>query len=287
MELCGRAALVTGGSRGIGCAIAIALADAGADVAVNFKENKSAADEVVSRIAKSGRRGIAIRADVSLPDDVATMIAEITTELGDVGVLANSARIARRRKVDDVDIASFDEAIAVNLRSAFLVTMAVLPAMRRAKWGRLIFISSTAANVGGVVGPHYAASKAGMIGLMHSYASNLVKEGITANVISPTLVETEMVRSDLRITPDRIPVGRFGRVEEVSSRAKVEFDELRERADAAGFDIGATLRDMLSSTARQIRSELDTVARRVETQPANQIVNGFDHPGSNSLKTKS
>ncbi len=91
--------------------------------------------------------------------------------------------------------------------------------MLRAKWGRLIFISSTAANVGGVVGPHYAASKAGMIGLMHSYASNLVKAGITANMISPALVETDMVRSDLRITPDRIPVGRIGRVEEVVEAA--------------------------------------------------------------------
>ena len=219
MELNGKVALVTGGSRGIGRAIAIAFADAGADVAVNFKENKSAADEVVSTIAKSGRRAIAVRANVSFPEDVATMIAEITAKLGDVGILVNNAGIARGRKVEDVDLALFDEAIAVNLRSAFLVTTAVLPAMRRAKWGRLIFISSTAANVGGVVGPHYAASKAGMIGLMHSYASNLVKEGITANVISPALVETDMVRSDLRITPDRIPVGRFGRVEEVAEVA--------------------------------------------------------------------
>ncbi len=210
---------MTGGSRGIGRAIAIAFADAGADVAINFKENKSAADEVVSTIAKSGRRAIAVRANVSFPEDVATMIAEITAKLGDVGILVNNAGIARGRKVEDVDLALFDEAIAVNLRSAFLVTTAVLPAMRRAKWGRLIFISSTAANVGGVVGPHYAASKAGMIGLMHSYASNLVKEGITANVISPALVETDMVRSDLRITPDRIPVGRFGRVEEVAEVA--------------------------------------------------------------------
>ena len=98
----------------------------------------------------------------------------------------------RARKIEDIDLALFDEAINVNLRSAFLVTSAVLPAMRRSKWGRLIFISSTAANVGGIVGPHYAASKAGMIGLMHSYASNLVKEGITANVVSPALVETDM-----------------------------------------------------------------------------------------------
>jgi 3-oxoacyl-[acyl-carrier protein] reductase len=219
MELNGKVALVTGASRGIGRAIAIALAEAGVDVAVNFKENKSAADEVVSAITKSGRRAIAVGADVSVPGEVVSMIATITKEFGEVGILVNNAGIARARKVEDVDLALFDEAINVNLRSGFLVTTAVLPAMRRSKWGRLIFISSTAANVGGVVGPHYAASKAGMIGLMHSYASNLVKEGITANVISPALVETDMVRSDLRITPDRIPVGRFGRVEEVADVA--------------------------------------------------------------------
>jgi 3-oxoacyl-[acyl-carrier protein] reductase len=91
--------------------------------------------------------------------------------------------------------------------------------MRRAGWGRIIFISSTAANVGGVVGPHYAASKAGMIGLMHAYASQLVKEGITANVISPALIATDMVHSDLRVRPELIPVGRFGRPSEIAEVA--------------------------------------------------------------------
>ena len=219
MELDGKVALVTGGSRGIGRAIAIALSEAGADVAVNFKDNKPAASEVVSTIVKSGRRAIAVSADVSVPGEVVSMVDTVNKELGEVEILVNNAGVARARKIEDVDLALFDEALNVNLRSAFLVTTAVLAAMRRKKWGRLIFISSTAANVGGVVGPHYAASKAGMIGLMHSYASNLVKEGITANVISPALVETDMVRSDLRITPDRIPVGRFGRVEEVADVA--------------------------------------------------------------------
>lgn len=219
MELDGKVALVTGGSRGIGRAIAIALSEAGADVAVNFKDNKPAASEVVSTIVKSRRRAIAVSADVSVPGEVVSMVDTVNKELGEVEILVNNAGVARARKIEDVDLALFDEALNVNLRSAFLVTTAVLAAMRRKKWGRLIFISSTAANVGGVVGPHYAASKAGMIGLMHSYASNLVKEGITANVISPALVETDMVRSDLRITPDRIPVGRFGRVEEVADVA--------------------------------------------------------------------
>ena len=219
MDITDKLALVTGGSRGIGRAIAIALAGAGADVIVNYKEHRAAADEVVAEIHKRGRRACAICADVSSPGEVAAMYSTIAKEFGEVSILVNNAGIARGRKVDEVDLAVFDEAINVNLRSAFIVTAAALPAMRRAKWGRLIFISSTAANVGGIVGPHYAASKAGMIGLMHSYATNLVKEGITANVISPALVETDMVRADLRVTPDRLPVGRFGRPEEVGEVA--------------------------------------------------------------------
>jgi 3-oxoacyl-[acyl-carrier protein] reductase len=178
-----------------------------------------AAGEVVDTIMKLGRRAILIRADVSVPTEVESMIGTVTGRLGEIGILVNNAGVARARPIEEVDLALFDEAISVNLRSAFLVTSAVVPAMRRMKWGRLIFISSTAANVGGVVGPHYAASKAGMVGLMHAYASRLVKDGITANVISPALVETDMVRSDLRITADRIPVGRFGRPEEVADVA--------------------------------------------------------------------
>jgi 3-oxoacyl-[acyl-carrier protein] reductase len=219
MDITDKIALVTGGSRGLGRAIGIALAEAGAHVVVNYKENRTAADDVVTVIQKLGRRAIAVGADVSSPEQVVSMFAAIRKDFGEVSILVNNAGVARGRKVEDVDLAVFDEAINVNLRSAFIVTAAALPAMRQARWGRLIFISSTAANVGGVVGPHYAASKAGMIGLMHSYATNLVKEGITANVISPALVETDMVRSDLRITPDRIPVGRFGRPEEVAEVA--------------------------------------------------------------------
>jgi 3-oxoacyl-[acyl-carrier protein] reductase len=209
-NLTGKVALVTGASRGIGRAIAIALTQAGADVAVNYRENKSASDEVVAAITQYGRRALAVRADVSSPNKVESTLATITHQLGEVTILVNNAGVARPRRTEDVDLATFDEAINVNLRSAFLVTSAVLPEMRRKQWGRLIFISSVAANIGGVVGPHYAASKAGMVGLMHWYASQLAKEGITANVTSPALVETDMVRSNLRAKPEMIPVGRFG-----------------------------------------------------------------------------
>ncbi|HZO83240.1 MAG TPA: SDR family NAD(P)-dependent oxidoreductase [Candidatus Binataceae bacterium] len=219
MELNGKVALVTGGSRGIGRAIAIALAEAGASVAINYKENRKAADETMAALRERGAPALAVRADVSSADDVASMASAVEGGLGPVAILVNNAGVARPRKVGEVAIADFDEAIRVNLRSAFLVTAAVLPAMRRAGWGRLIFISSTAANVGGVVGPHYAASKAGMIGLMHAYASQLVKEGITANVISPALIATDMVHSDLRVKPELIPAGRFGRPEEIAQVA--------------------------------------------------------------------
>jgi 3-oxoacyl-[acyl-carrier protein] reductase len=219
LPLNGKVALVTGASRGIGRAIAIALAQAGADIAVNYKENRAAADEVVAAIGNAGRRAIAVGADVSEPQQVDSMMPVIAERLGEVAILVNNAGVARVRAVEALDLEVFDEAIRVNLRSSFIVTSAVLPAMRRAGWGRLIFIGSVAANIGGVVGPHYAASKAGMVGLMHGYASQLVKEGITANLIAPALVETDMVRSDVRVSPDRIPVGRFGRPEEVAEVA--------------------------------------------------------------------
>jgi 3-oxoacyl-[acyl-carrier protein] reductase len=110
----------------------------------------------------------------------------------------------------------FDAAIAVNLRSAFLVTRASLPAMRRKGWDRLIYVSSVAAQVGGVVGPHHAASKAGLSGLMHAYASRLAGEGITADVVAPALIETEMIRDNPRPRHELIPVGRFGHCAEVA-----------------------------------------------------------------------
>ena len=117
---------------------------------------------------------------------------------------------------DALTVDDFDAALAVNLRSAFLVTQAFLPGMRRLGRGRIVYLSSVAAQVGGVVGPHYAASKAGLHGLAHAYASILAKEGVTANVVAPALIETEMVTNNPRARPDLIPVGRFGRVEEVA-----------------------------------------------------------------------
>ncbi|HEX3352694.1 MAG TPA: 3-oxoacyl-ACP reductase family protein [Terriglobales bacterium] len=216
-SLNGKLALVTGGSRGIGAAVALSLAGAGAEVVVNFKTRAEDAEKVCAAIRKLGRRALAIPADVSQSDQVNGMMAQIEQELGPVNILVNNAGIASQLPLDKVTEGDWDEHINVNLKSAFLVTQAVLPAMRAQRWGRIINISSTAAQIGGVVGPHYAASKAGMLGLTHSYAALLAKEGITANTVCPALIETDMLRANPRATAGIIPIGRFGTVDEVAS----------------------------------------------------------------------
>jgi 3-oxoacyl-[acyl-carrier protein] reductase len=210
-------ALVTGGNRGIGAAISLALAEAGCDVAVNFRSRAEEAEKICSEIRGMGRRVIAVQADVSTSSQVKMMAERVSRELGVVDILINNAAMIRPQKVEDISEADWDEMIDVNLKSAFLVTQAFLQGMRAKQWGRIINISSVAAQVGGLVGPHYAASKAGMLGLARAYASALVKEGITVNSVCPALIDTEMVRSNPRAKPELIPVGRFGAVEEVAS----------------------------------------------------------------------
>ena len=205
-NLTGKLALVTGASRGIGRAIALALAREGADLIVNYRTH--AADAL-------GPRCRAIQADVSIGADVERLIAAA----GPVDILVNNAGIARPQPIEEITERDWDDLIDVNLKSCFLVTQAVLPGMRSRKWGRIINISSVAAQTGGVVGPHYAASKAGMLGLTRFYASRLAKEGITVNAIAPALIATEMVAANPNARPDLIPVGRFGDVDEVAEVA--------------------------------------------------------------------
>jgi 3-oxoacyl-[acyl-carrier protein] reductase len=212
--LAGKVALVTGGSRGIGRAIAVSLAEAGAAVAVNYRERAKDAASVVEAITKSGGRAMAVAADVSQSTAVADMVAAVARELGPVDVLVNNAGVGLVRSVDDLTEADFDLTIAVNLKSVFLCTQAVLPGMRARKWGRIVNISSGAARGAGGVGPHYNASKAGMEGMTRGYAARLVKEGITVNAVAPSLIETDMVRSGLASAASRIPLGRFGTSEE-------------------------------------------------------------------------
>jgi 3-oxoacyl-[acyl-carrier protein] reductase len=218
-DLTDKVALVTGASRGIGKAIAVALAQAGANVAVNYRSREQEAKETCAEIEKLGRNAIAVAADVSAAAEISRLVETVKAELGPVEILVNNAGVTRPQPIDEITEQDWDEILAVNLKSMFLVTQAVLPKMRAARWGRIINLSSVAAQLGGVVGPHYAASKAGAIGLTHSYAHLLAKEGITVNAIAPALVETEMITSNPDATPNLIPVGRFGSVEETADVA--------------------------------------------------------------------
>jgi 3-oxoacyl-[acyl-carrier protein] reductase len=214
-DLNGRIALVTGGSRGIGAAIAIALAETGVAVAVNYRERAAEADAVVAKIKDIGGRAVAVAADVSEAPAVAKMVDHVLSALGPIDILVNNAGMAIVRGIEDLTEADFDQTIAVNLKSAFLCTQAVVPAMRARQWGRVVNISSGAARGAGAIGVHYNASKAGMEGLTRGYAARLVKEGITVNAVAPSLIETDMMRgrSDLAA---RIPLGRLGQPNEVA-----------------------------------------------------------------------
>ena len=209
-----RVALVTGGSRGIGRAVALALAEAGAAVAVNYRERAKEAADVIEAIRGKGGRAMAIGADVSRSAEVTAMVAAVERDLGPVDILVNNAGIGLIRGLDDLTEADFDLTIAVNLKSAFLCTQAVVPGMRARAWGRIVNISSGAARGAGGVGVHYNASKAGMEGLTRGYAARLVKDGITVTAVAPSLIETDMVRAGLAASPARIPLGRFGTAEE-------------------------------------------------------------------------
>ena len=218
-KLQNRIALVTGASRGIGRSIAVALATAGADVAVNYRKEQSAASEVCAKIQHLGRRAIPMQADVSVSPDVEHLVSSVERDLGPIDILVNNAGISQVKPFADLTEADWDEILRVNLKSAFLVTKRVLPGMRLRHWGRIINLSSVAAQTGGVIGPHYAASKAGLIGLTHSYASLLAKEGITVNAIAPALIATDMVTSNPNASADRLPVGFFGSPDEIGRAA--------------------------------------------------------------------
>src|SRR5437879_12901303 len=214
-DLSAHVALVTGASRGIGAAIALTLAESGAAVAVNYRERAAEADAVVAAIKAKGGRAVALAADVSQAGAVAKTVEQVAAAFGPIDILLNNAGMAIVRGVDDLTEADFDRTIAVNLKSAFVCTQAVLPAMRARKWGRIVNISSGAARGAGAIGVHYNASKAGMEGLTRGYAARLVKEGITVNAVAPSLIATDMMggRTDLA---RNLPRRRMGQGEEVA-----------------------------------------------------------------------
>ena len=160
-SLQGKVALVTGGSRGIGKAAALVLAKVGARLAVNYRTRVAEAEAVCAEIKSQGGQAMAVQADISIAAEVPEMVPQVESQLGPVAVLVNNAGIARPQPLPRDHRTGLDEVLAVNLKSVFLVTQAVLPGMRAAKWGRIINLSSVAAQTGGVVGPHYAASRPG------------------------------------------------------------------------------------------------------------------------------
>ena len=204
----GRIALVTGGSRGIGRATAIALGKAGANVAINFLTQEDAANEVALEIKNIGCNASIFQGDVSQSLEVDRMVAEISGKLGPIDILVNNAGQARRLSIDEVTEDDWEQTMSINLKSVFLVTRAVLPHMRAQKWGRIVNVSSGASMTGGSVGIHYSASKGGVDALSRAYASRLVKEGITVNIVSPSLVDTDMIPD--KLVAQNIPMGRLG-----------------------------------------------------------------------------
>jgi len=213
-SLSGRVALVTGGGRGIGKAIALALAAAGCDVAVNYVSREADANATADDIRGAGRRALVARGDVSRSRDVTALVAEVEAGLGPVDILVNNAGRLRVESLDQMSEVSWNEIMQVNLTSVFLMTQAVAPGMRARQWGRIINLTSVAAQAGSLMAVHYAAAKAGVIAATKSYARILAKEGVTVNAIAPALIATEMVTANPNLKPDMIPVGRFGRVEE-------------------------------------------------------------------------
>jgi 3-oxoacyl-[acyl-carrier protein] reductase len=217
----GRVALVTGGSRGIGRAIALRLAADGHAVVVNYSASSSAAADVVSAIESAGGRAIAAKGDVSDPEQVGQVFDLISAEFGNVDVLVNNAGITKDNLLLRMSQEDFDSVIQTNLRSAFLCTKSSLRGMLKARWGRIISIASVAGITGNAGQANYAASKAGMIAFSKSIAKEVGSRGITSNVVAPGYIETEMTDSlsdnVKKAASSSISLGRFGQPDEVAA----------------------------------------------------------------------
>lgn len=219
-------ALVTGASRGIGKAIALELGSGGAHVAVNFRTNEAEAKAVADSIRSSGYRAESFQADVSSTEDVTAMVNAVHAKLGNVDILINNAGMASVRSIEEQTEEDFDRALAINLKSAFLCTQAVLPSMRARRFGRIINISTIGARVGASsVSIAYGAAKAGLEGLTRAYAIRLAAEGITVNAIAPGLVDTDMGKPLLDAgVAERIPMGRAGTPAEIADAVRLVID---------------------------------------------------------------
>jgi 3-oxoacyl-[acyl-carrier protein] reductase len=216
----GRVALVTGASGGIGSALGRRLAQGGAALALHYASNEAAATALAAEIEAAGGRALTFGADLGDASAPERLVGDVERELGPVDVLAANAGLSRPGSWEDVDAQAFDETVAVNLRAPYLLARRVLPGMRERGYGRILFTSSVAALTGGIVGPHYASSKAGLHGLTHFLASRVAPDGVTVNAIAPALIEdTGMLPGDPAELTKAVPVGRLGKAAEVADLA--------------------------------------------------------------------
>jgi 3-oxoacyl-[acyl-carrier protein] reductase len=221
LPLAGKIALVTGSSKGIGRATAKRLAQSGADIIINYRSNANAAAEVKSNIEEMGRRCIAVQADVSQEEDVTRLFAESNEDLGPVTILVNNAGTTRDRLILQMSLADFEHVVDINLRSTFLCTKAALRGMMKARWGRIVNISSPAGLLGSAGQSNYGASKAAIIALTLSTAREMASRNITANAIAPGFIPTELTSTlteqQRKYVLDNTPLGRFGTPEEIAA----------------------------------------------------------------------
>lgn len=221
MPLTGKVALVTGSSQGIGRATALRLAQSGADIVINYRSKASAAEDARASIEALGRRCVAIQADVSQEEEVTRLFAEANSALGPVSILVNNAGTTRDKLIIQMSLADFEYVLNTNLRSAFLCTKVALRGMMKARWGRIVNISSPAGLLGNAGQANYAASKAAIIALTISTAREMASRNITANAIAPGFIPTELTSSlteqQRQAMLDVTPLGRFGTPEEIAS----------------------------------------------------------------------
>jgi 3-oxoacyl-[acyl-carrier protein] reductase len=216
----GRVAIVTGGGRGIGRAVAVRLANEGAKVAISYRSNDTAAEVVAEEVRAAGAQCEIFKGNVASHEDVDALFKSVGEALGPVEILVNNAGLTRDNLMMRMKESEFDEVLSTNLKGTYLCTRAALRPMVRARWGRIVNVSSVVALVGNAGQANYAASKAGIIGFTKSVAREVAQRGITANVVAPGYVETELtsslpekVKDQIK---DRVPAGRFAEAEEVA-----------------------------------------------------------------------
>jgi len=221
LPLAGKIALVTGSGQGIGRATAQRLAQSGADIVINYRSNRAAAEEAQASIEALGRRCVAIQADVSNEEDVARLFAEANQALGPATILVNNAGTTRDKLILQMSLNDFEYIINTNLRAAFLCTKAALRGMMKARWGRIVNVASVAGLLGNAGQANYSASKAGILALTLSTAREMASRNITVNAVAPGFVPTELtsiVPEQLRkFMLDSTPLGRFGTTDEVAA----------------------------------------------------------------------